>query len=62
MRGGKIYDAKFGDRMRGTGPVADMIARRFDLARRKYNLTGRSLDLDCTGFDRPSSDGQMRLL
>ncbi|MDP2698191.1 PA0069 family radical SAM protein [Thalassospira sp.] len=61
MRGGKIYDAQFGTRMRGTGPIADLIAQRFALARRKHGLTGRSLDLDCSGFKRPSADGQMSL-
>ncbi|WP_289078216.1 PA0069 family radical SAM protein [uncultured Thalassospira sp.] len=61
MRGGERYQSEFGNRMRGTGPVADLIAHRFALARKKYGLTGRSLDLDCSGFKRPSADGQMSL-
>jgi len=32
MRGGKDYDAKFGTRMTGTGPIAWMIGRRFEVA------------------------------
>ncbi|MGB5067262.1 MAG: PA0069 family radical SAM protein, partial [Albidovulum sp.] len=32
MRGGKDYDATFGQRMRGQGPFADLIARRFAVA------------------------------
>jgi hypothetical protein len=34
-RGGKDYDAKFGERMIGTGPYADLLRTRFELARRK---------------------------
>jgi DNA repair photolyase len=34
-RGGKDYDARFGQRMSGTGPYADLLRTRFDLARRK---------------------------
>lgn len=61
MRGGEIYQSEFGKRMRGTGPIADLIAHRFNAARKKHNLTGRSLNLDCNGFKRPSADGQMSL-
>ena len=34
-RGGKDYDSEFGQRMRGTGPVAELLARRFRLAVRR---------------------------
>jgi DNA repair photolyase len=34
-RGGKDYDAEFGRRMSGTGPYADLLRTRFELARRK---------------------------
>jgi DNA repair photolyase len=34
-RGGKDYDAGFGRRMSGTGPYADLLRTRFELARRK---------------------------
>jgi DNA repair photolyase len=33
MRGGKDYDSRFGTRMRGEGPFADLIAQRFAKAR-----------------------------
>ena len=41
MRGGKDYDSTFGKRMTGTGPVAWMIGRRFEVAceRLGFNLT-----------------------
>jgi DNA repair photolyase len=34
-RGGKDYDAEFGRRMVGTGPYAELLRTRFELARRK---------------------------
>src|ERR1700734_1523439 len=34
-RGGKDYDAEFGQRMSGTGPYAELLRTRFELARRK---------------------------
>jgi DNA repair photolyase len=34
-RGGKDYDAEFGRRMVGTGPFAELLRTRFELARRK---------------------------
>lgn len=61
MRDGKLYDANFGSRMRGNGPIADLIAQRFNLARRKHNMQGRSLNLDCSGFIRPGANGQLSL-
>lgn len=38
MRGGKLYDSQWGERMRGSGPYADMIANRFSIAVRKHQL------------------------
>jgi DNA repair photolyase len=37
-RGGKDYDSAFGVRMRGTGPYAELLRQRFDLAVRKLQL------------------------
>jgi len=34
-RGGKDYDAEFGQRMSGTGPYAELLRTRFELARRR---------------------------
>ncbi|OHV85540.1 PA0069 family radical SAM protein [Ensifer sp. LCM 4579] len=38
MRGGKDYDAEFGKRMKGAGPYAWQIGRRFDLAAKRLGL------------------------
>ena len=45
MRGGKDYDAEFGKRMKGSGPYAWQIGRRFELAAKRLglNLTRRQL-------------------
>ncbi|HET7126015.1 MAG TPA: PA0069 family radical SAM protein [Lysobacter sp.] len=40
MRGGKDYDSRFGTRMRGEGPFADLIAMRFAKARKRLGFTG----------------------
>lgn len=48
MRGGKDYDADFGKRMKGTGPYAWQIGRRFELAAKRLglNLVRRTLRSD----------------
>ncbi|WEX87922.1 PA0069 family radical SAM protein [Sinorhizobium garamanticum] len=48
MRGGKDYDAEFGKRMKGAGPYAWQIGRRFELAAKRLglNLTRRQLRND----------------
>ncbi len=38
MRGGKDYDAVWGQRMRGQGPIADLLSRRFQVACTRYGL------------------------
>lgn len=38
MHGGQEYDARWGRRMRGEGPYAEMIARRVAVAMRRYGL------------------------
>ncbi len=38
MRGGKDYDSKWHTRMKGTGPYAEMIARRFHMAVKRLGL------------------------
>lgn len=53
MRGGKDYDPSFGVRMRGTGPLAELLRGRFQIACRRLGLgTGRHAVPD-TGLFRP---------
>lgn len=61
-RGGKDYDSSWGQRMRGQGLFADMIAQRFRLACRKNGLNTRHLQLDTKHFRVPARRGdQLRL-
>src|SRR5690606_35085827 len=38
MRGGRDYDSRFGTRLRGEGPYAELIERRFEAACRRHGL------------------------
>ena len=40
MRGGKDYDSRFGSRMRGQGPFADLVAMRFAKTRKRLGFEG----------------------
>lgn len=57
MHGGALYRSAFGTRMRGQGPYAELLARRFDLARRRLGLNRRRDDLDCAQFRPPPAPG-----
>jgi DNA repair photolyase len=54
MRDGKDYDATWGKRMRGTGPYAWSIGRRFELACQRLGFNKKSLNLTTGLFQRPS--------
>ena len=50
-RGGKDYDAKWGERMIGSGPIAWMIGRRFEAACERLGLNRRKLKLTTEHFE-----------
>lgn len=61
-RGGKDYDSTWGQRGRGTGEFADLIARRFYLKCRKLGLNEHDFILDISQFRPPPRRGdQMNL-
>jgi DNA repair photolyase len=62
MRGGKDYDARWFERGRGRGPVADLISQRFQKAAARFGLSGKRPELR-TDLFRPSetTDGQFLL-
>ncbi|MGY5806706.1 PA0069 family radical SAM protein [Rhizobium sp. LEGMi198b] len=63
MRGGKDYDAEFGKRMKGAGPYAWQISRRFEMATKRLELTRRSIALRDDLFVPPDGSGvQLSLL
>lgn len=57
LHGGKAYDSKFGQRMRGTGPVSDLLSRRFALACKRLGLNTTRKTLDCSRFAPPTQAG-----
>lgn len=59
-RGGKAYDSTFHKRMRGEGLIAEMIGRRFEVARRRLGLDGDSAPLSTDLFREPA-DRQLGL-
>jgi hypothetical protein len=61
LHGGKLYDATFGQRGRGTGPLANQIAHTFEVFSRRYGLKGEFPPLSSASFRRPALDGQLPL-
>jgi DNA repair photolyase len=61
-RGGKLYQAEFGKRMRGTGELARQIRQTFQVFARRYGLDRKPPSLDVSQFRRPvPSSGQQWL-
>ncbi|MEH2491995.1 DNA repair photolyase [Bradyrhizobium sp. AZCC 2230] len=58
MRGGRDYDAKWGERMKGTGPMAWTIGRRFEIACDRLGLNKRRAKLTTDHFARPKQNGE----
>jgi DNA repair photolyase len=63
VRGGRDNDPNFGSRMRGTGPVAQLIRNRFQMAHRRLGLDQRGRhELDCSLFRPPGIAGAQMTL
>ncbi len=58
MHGGKDYDPTFGKRMRGEGPYAWTIGRRFEIAARRLGLDGKGMKLTTAHFRRAPVVGE----
>jgi DNA repair photolyase len=63
LRGGRDNDSRFGHRMRGQGPWAELLRRRFDASCRRHGLvSGRESPLSVELFRPPNrSPDQMEL-
>jgi DNA repair photolyase len=61
--GGKDYDARFGVRMRGTGPYAELLQQRFEIASRKLGFSGSEerQRLNTRAFRPPTTSPQLTL-
>ena len=62
MRGGKDYDSEWGKRMRGAGPYAWQIGRRFELAARRLGLNTERRQLRTDLFRPPARQGEQLVL
>jgi len=61
LRGGRDYDARFGERMRGTGPFAELIEKRFALTCKRLGLNRDREPLDTSRFRPPVPAGPRQL-
>ena len=64
MRGGRLYDSRWGVRGRGTGEMADQIVGLFHAARRKAGFgegDSTRVALSTSSFRRPPRHGQLAL-
>ena len=61
-RGGKLYNSRFGERMRGQGPFAELFAKRFRAAcvRAGIEYSGHRT-LVCDQFSLPNKNNQLAL-
>jgi hypothetical protein len=62
MRGGRLNDPRFGSRLRGGGPWAELLGARLARLRRVHGLGTRSSDLRTDLFRPPADPRQPRLL
>lgn len=63
VRSNKLNDAEFTSRMRGSGPRADIIQRRFELACKRAGIdaNGRQWNMNVTQFVPPRAPGDSQL-
>ena len=61
LRGGRLYDPRFGSRMRGEGLFADQIRTTFETFKRRYGLDQPRPELSTAAFRRPEQDQQLTL-
>ena len=59
MRGGKLYQAEFGSRMRGSGPFAEQVAALFRIACKQVGLNEERAELSAGAFRRVGVDQMM---
>ncbi len=62
LHGGKVYESTYGKRMRGQGPYASMLAKRFEGACRRLGLADKRPELDTGKFKRPLRRGNQLAL
>lgn len=61
LRGGLLYDSRYGARMRGDGPFVEQVRQVFEISCRRVGLNETSVELSTSGFRRPSPGPQLGL-
>jgi len=56
---GKVNDSRFGIRMRGEGPIADLVRQQFRKYNKIYGLNAERWNLDSNQFRRPGEQGKL---
>jgi len=54
--GGQVNDTRWGVRMRGEGPISDLVRQQFQKYNKLYGLNAERWELDCTIFKRPGAE------
>jgi DNA repair photolyase len=54
---GKVNDSRWGVRMRGEGPIGDLVRQQFIKYNKIYGLNAERWNLDCSNFKRPIEKG-----
>lgn len=57
--GGKVNDSRYGIRMRGEGPISELVRQQFMAYNKRYGLNAERWDLDTTQFRRPGQQGRL---
>lgn len=57
--GGQVNDSRFGLRMRGEGPIADLVRQQYRKFNQLYHLNDERWELDTTNFRRPGTQGTL---
>ncbi len=57
--GGQVNDSRWGVRMRGEGPISDLVRQQFIKYNKLYKLNAERWELDCTLFRRPGAQGRL---
>ena len=57
--GGQVNDSRWGVRMRGEGPISDLVRQQFVKYNKLYGLNAERWELDISKFRRPGEQGRL---
>ncbi|MGI8951924.1 MAG: PA0069 family radical SAM protein [Chitinophagaceae bacterium] len=57
--GGQVNDTRWGVRMRGEGPISELVRQQYHKYNKIYKLDAERLGLDCSNFKRPGEQGKL---